>query len=74
MNATPCDFEEAAINHLRDALALTHEQRWQWLAQAMELGFETARQRAERGLTTLGTHGEVLWSPEMAREWAARPL
>jgi hypothetical protein len=56
-----CDYEQAALSHLRDALGLTHAQRWHWLRDAMELGFATACRRAEQGLVTLGPHGEILW-------------
>lgn len=56
-----CDYEQAAINHLHDALGLTHEQRWHWLRDAMDLGFATASRRAKQGLATLGPHGELLW-------------
>lgn len=70
-----CDYEEARLNHLRDALRLSHEQRWHWLRDAMDLGFVTARRRAEQGLVTLGPHGEVLWpnlSPTGARAHRSR--
>ena len=68
--ATPdpvsCDFEQASLSHLRDALGLTHEQRWHWLRDAMDLGFATARRRAEQGLVTLGPQGDLLW-PDLPR-------
>lgn len=59
-----CTFVDAELNHLRDALALDTVARWHWLRQAMDFGFAIARERASRGLITLGPHGEVLWSPE----------
>ena len=64
-----CSYADAQLNHLRDALALDTAQRWQWLRQAMDFGFAIARDRANRGLITLGPHGEELWSPERKREW-----
>jgi len=64
-----CTFADAELNHLRVALALDVRQRWEWLRQAMDFGFATARDRARRGLSTLGPHGEVLWSPERERQW-----
>lgn len=69
MNATvQAGFAEAADNHLRDALSVTHAERWAWLQQAMELGFRNARARARKGLVTLGPHGEVIWSPQHERD------
>lgn len=62
------------LNHLRGALALSVSQRWDWLRQAVDLGFATARDRARRGLITLRPHGEVLWSPERERAWQAAQL
>lgn len=62
--AVDAGFAEAADNHLRDALSVSHAERWTWLQQAMELGFRSARSRARRGLTTLGPHGEVIWSAQ----------
>ena len=61
-----CSYEQAALNHLRDALALTTEQRWEWFCE------QVARQRAAQGLPTLSASGKILWSPELAREWEAR--
>ena len=61
---TGCTFTEAELNHLRDALALSHAQRWAWLREAMDFGFAVARKRAEQGLSSLGPHGELFWSPE----------
>ncbi len=49
--------EQAAENHLRDALAMSHASRWQWLAQAMDLGFAVAWSRASRGLATVDSNG-----------------
>lgn len=51
-------FEKAAENHLRDALRMTHAQRWQWLAAAMALGESVARVRARNGLRAFDPHGE----------------
>lgn len=64
-----CDFRDAELNHLRDALKMTVSQRWQWLGEAMDFGFQLARSRAEQGLVTFDPHGEVLWSPELERQW-----
>lgn len=64
-----CDYEQASLNHLRDALAMTPAQRWQWLRQTMDFCAQVARQRAAQGLVTLSASGKVLWSPELAREW-----
>lgn len=64
-----CDYEEASLNHLRDALAMTPAQRWQWLRETMDFCEQMARHRATQGLVTLSASGKVLWSPEMAREW-----
>ena len=64
-----CDYRDAELNHLRDALALSPAQRWQWLREAMDFGFQLARSRASQGLITLGPNGEVLWSPELALAW-----
>lgn len=50
-------WEQAAENHLRDALAMSHAQRWRWLAQAMDLGFSVARSRASRGLASVDANG-----------------
>ena len=50
-------YEQAAENHLRDALAMSHARRWQWLAQAMDLGFAVARSRASRGLAGVDANG-----------------
>ncbi len=66
-----CDYESAALNHLRDALAMTPEQRWSWLRDTMDFCEQVARQRAARGLTTLSASGRVLWSPDMARAYEA---
>jgi len=68
-----CTFEDAELNHLRDALALSHAQRWQWLREAMDFGFSVAQQRAEQGLTTLGPNGDVLWSPELQARLKVSP-
>jgi hypothetical protein len=43
-------YELEAVSQLRDALAMSHAPRWQWLEQAMDLGFAVARSRAKRGL------------------------
>lgn len=69
-----CSFRDAELNQLRDAQALTPAQRWQWLREAMDFGFDLARSRAERGLLTLGPQGEVMWSPELERQWRKSPL
>lgn len=69
MNVAVDSFEEAAMQHLRDALHATTAERWQWLQQAMAFGFATARSRATKGLMTLGPHGEVLWSPLHEARW-----
>lgn len=61
-----CTYDDAALNHLRDALAMTPAQRWQWLCDTMDFCEQVARQRAAQGLTTLSASGNVLWSPEMA--------
>lgn len=50
-------YEQAAENHLRDALAMSHARRWQWLVQAMDLGFAVARSRASRGLASVDANG-----------------
>lgn len=50
-------YEQAAENHLRDALTMSHARRWQWLAHAMDLGFAVARSRASRGLPSVDAHG-----------------
>lgn len=56
-----CTYQDAELNHLRDALEMDVAQRWAWLQEAMDYGFAMAQQRAARGLVTLGPHGEVLW-------------
>ncbi len=66
-----CDYEAAALNHLRDGVRATVEQRWAWLRESMELAVTHARQRAARGEVTLGAHGEVWWSPELEERWSA---
>ena len=63
-----CTYDDAALNHLRDALAMTPAQRWQWLCSTMDFCEQIARQRAAQGLTTLGASGRVLWSPQMAAD------
>lgn len=52
-------YEQAAENHLRDALALamSHAQRWQWLAHAMDMGFAVARSRGSLGLASVDANG-----------------
>lgn len=67
-----CDYDDAALNHLRDALALTPEQRWQWLCMTMDFCEHVARQRAAQGLTTLSASGAVLWSPALAKTFEER--
>ncbi len=59
-------FEQAAENHLRDALAMTHAQRWRWLEQAMDLGFAVVRSRARQGLPSLDANGVALRVQEEA--------
>jgi hypothetical protein len=59
-------YEQAAENHLRDALAMSHAQRWQWLAQAMDLGFAVARSRANRGLPSVDANGHQVKVGERA--------
>lgn len=71
MAMTPCSYEDAALNHLRDGLAMTPAQRWQWLCATMDFCEQVARHRAAQGLTTLGASGRVLWSPEMAAAFDA---
>lgn len=65
-------YEQAAENHLRDALATSHAQRWQWLAQAMDLGFAVARSRASRGLASVDAHSVQIRVRELddAECWA----
>lgn len=65
-----CTYEDAALNHLRDSLHATVEQRWNWLREAMQFAIHTARQRAARGEVTLGPDGGVWWSPEQERVWS----
>lgn len=67
-----CDYREAALNHLRDALALSPAQRWHWLREAMDFGASVARARAAQGLKTTGPHGDVIWSPELQAEFSRR--
>ena len=67
-----CDYREAELNHLRDALAMTPAQRWQWLREAMDFGYQLARSRAADGLLTLGPQGEVLWSAAQEVQWQAQ--
>lgn len=50
-------WEQAAENHRRDALAMSHARRWAWLAQAMDLGFAVARSRSSRGLVSVDANG-----------------
>lgn len=64
-----CSYEDAALNHLRDGVRATVEQRWNWLREAMEVAVANARQRAARGQVTLGPDGSVWWSPEQERAW-----
>ncbi len=59
-------YEQAAENHLRDALAMSHAQRWQWLAQAMDLGFAVAQSRASRGLPSVDANGHQIEVGEQA--------
>ena len=72
MATNASSFEDAALNHLRDALGATVAQRWQWLQQAMAFGAVTARDRAGKGLITLGPHGELLWSPLHESLWTTQ--
>ena len=51
-------FEEAELNHLRDGLAASAVQRWQWLSAAMDFAVGVARRRAAQGEATLSTNGE----------------
>lgn len=69
MSMTSASFEDAELRHLRDALRATTAERWQWLQQAMDFGFATARARAAQGRITFGPHGEVLWSPLHEERW-----
>lgn len=66
-----CDYGEAELNHLRDALTMTPAQRWQWLREAMDFGFQLARTRAAEGLITVGPQGEVMWSAVQEAQWRA---
>lgn len=36
---------------------MSHARRWQWLAQAMDMGFAIARSRASRGLASVDANG-----------------
>lgn len=65
----PCGFEQAALNHVRDGLHTTVQQRWEWLCEAMEVAVANARRRAERGEITLDSNSRVWWSPGMEIEW-----
>lgn len=49
--------EQAAENHLRDALRMSHAQRWTWLAQAIDLGIAVVRSRASRRLASVDANG-----------------
>lgn len=69
MSVAVDSFEEAALQHLRDALRATTAERWQWLQQAMAFGFATARTRGVQGRITLGPQGDVLWSPLHEVRW-----
>ena len=51
---------------------MTPAQRWQWLREAMDFGYQLARTRAARGLVTLGPQGEVLWSAAQEAHWQAQ--
>lgn len=53
-------WEQAAENHRRDALAMSYALRWQWLEQAMDLGFAVARSRAKRSLPSFDANGVQL--------------
>jgi hypothetical protein len=64
-----CSYEDAALNHLRDGVRATVEQRWNWLREAMESAVANARRRAARGQVTLGPDGSVWWSPGHERDW-----
>ena len=63
-----CSFELAALNHLRDGLHTTVQQRWEWLCEAMEIAVANARRRAQRGEVTLDSNLRVWWSPKMEEE------
>lgn len=67
-----CSYADSALNHLRDGVRATVEQRWNWLREAMESAVANARQRAARGQVTLGPDGSVWWSPEHERAWACQ--
>ncbi|MCD9008003.1 hypothetical protein LDO31_17535 [Luteimonas sp. XNQY3] len=69
--ATEVGFTEAAEHHLRDALQVSHAERWRWLQDAMAHGVQSARARGRRGLATLGPHGEVIWSALHERVYAS---
>lgn len=58
-------WEQAAENHRRDALAMSHARRWAWLAQAMDLGFAVARSRASRGLVSVDANGVPFGASEL---------
>ncbi len=62
-DALSCSFEDAALNHLRDNLAMTADQRWAWLREAMELAATQARRRAQQGGLTTDANREIWWSP-----------
>lgn len=64
-----CTYADAALNHLRDNLRATAEQRWAWLRGAMDFAAAHARRRAERGEVTLDTERHIWWSPLHERLW-----
>lgn len=37
-------YQDAELNHLRDALEMDVAQRWAWLQEAMDYGFAMAQQ------------------------------
>lgn len=67
--ALACSFEDAALNHLRDNLAMSADQRWSWLRESLQMAGVQARRRAQQGGSTTDANGEVWWSPLHERLW-----